>query len=170
MIGYFYRSRFRLSVRLSVRGNRVVFSVQAGLNRLKPVFVQFWSIIGRVLGCMFLVWSKKWSKYGPVCPKLVKIDTSRSTFWSWIEVSLGFYLQFDHTWKEDLIEGQRSQVMWGQMSCDEIDHVIRKQTYRCFILAIGGLRMIHIGFIVIKHIVWLVEYARLKIKDYFEVK
>ena len=35
-------------------------------------------------------------------------------------------------------------------------------TNRCFILAIGGLRMVHIGFIVVKHIIWLVKYTCLK--------
>ena len=59
---FLQKSNFRLSVRLSVRGNRVVFSVQAGLNRLKPVFC---TILIHHRSCTWLcfvfVWSKKWS-------------------------------------------------------------------------------------------------------------
>ena len=162
MIGYFYRSRFRLSVRLSVRGNRVVFSVQTGSNRLKPVFCTVvihhrsctWLCVSRVIQKMVQIWSS-----------VSKIGQNRHIEIAFLKLNWGQFRILSTVWSHLKRRfNWRSKVMWGQMSCDRRDHVIRKQTYRCFILAIGGLRMIHIGFIVIKHIVWLIEYARLKIK------
>ena len=104
-----------------------------------------------------------------------KIGQNRHIEIAFLKLNWGQFRILSTVWSHLKREfNYKSKVIWLRSS--EVrghvteDHVIKKRTYRCFILAIGGLRMIHIGFIVIKHIVWLIEYARLKYKNYFEVK
>ena len=101
--------------RLSVRGNRVVFSVQAGLNRLKPVFLYNFDPSSVVY---LVVFRFVWFKNGPVWSSVSKIGQNRHIEIAFLKLNWGQFRILSTVWSHLKIEfNYNSKVIWPR-SCE----------------------------------------------------